>query len=233
MTTVPVSAATFLGDNTVTALGDLSRALAGAGVAVEIVPGARSSDDARRSAPGVDLVWLCGALFNDLRQSGLLDHEVIAVPVFDGQTEPCYHSVVISRADGPASIDDSLDGVVAVNEIASWSGHRTLRRHVAPRWFANQIETGSHAASISAVVSGAADVAAIDHTIWRSTSPADRDGLRVIERTVSWPAPPIVLRRDIDPAVRTVVVDVVRSAGTVTGVARFEPGTAERYEVMT
>ena len=93
---VSITAATYLGDNTVTALAEIAAALGERGIDVDIVGGDRNSDDARRRAGETDLVWMCGALYADMDRSGDLDHDVVAAPVVTGETAPVYHSVIVS-----------------------------------------------------------------------------------------------------------------------------------------
>jgi len=67
-------------------------------------------------------------------------------------------------------------------------------------FFSRTIVTGSHAASLRAVSSGAADLAAIDDTVWSWMQVRGRpDGLRVIDQTRDWPAPPLVFSARLAP----------------------------------
>jgi ABC-type phosphate/phosphonate transport system substrate-binding protein len=74
-------------------------------------------------------------------------------------------------------------------------------------FFGSITATGSHAASLDAVVHGAADLAAVDDTIWADLAPRERrfDALAVIDRTRAWPAPPFSVSRALDPAIRDVL----------------------------
>lgn len=232
---MPVTAATYLGDNTVVALAEIAAALGERGIDIEVIADDRTSDDAHRRAAETDLVWMCGALYAAMDRGGELDHDVVAAPVFTGETAPRYHSVIVSRPDGVATVDEALAGTVAVNEPASWSGHHALRHHVAPRWFAGEITTGSHTASLRAIADGRADCAAIDHSIWDAELRAGHsitDRLRVIDRTTDWPAPPLLVRRGLDRPTRDSIADALLDLGPLTGITSLEPATATDYRVM-
>ena len=97
------------------------------------------------------------------------------------------------------------DTRLAVNEIESWSGFLGLKAHVERSfpgtWFREQAVTGSHRASVHAVAHQTCDVAAIDITVWEhivATEPEAATNLRIIDRTVDWPAPPFSLGSHLD-----------------------------------
>jgi ABC-type phosphate/phosphonate transport system substrate-binding protein len=124
---------------------------------------------------------------------------------------------------------------VAINEPASWSGHRALRRHVVPKWFADEMISGAHVASIDAVCSSAADCSAIDHSIWdyeRALPGSAANQLVVIDQTRDWPAPPFVLSRAVDAETVALVTSALLGAGPVPGVHSVRAADAERYGVM-
>lgn len=204
----PLKAATYLGDNTLPIMGDLVAYLSEV-TGIEVVVShsvGRSSAQARRHAPALDMVWMCGYLAVSLISSGRMSHEIVASPIFAGSGQPVYHAVVISHVTGPFSLQDSLATRLAIGELESWSGHLGLKPHLEDtfpgRWFADQRITGSHRASISAVAEQVCDVASIDITVWNhvvTTEPEVVSDLRVIGRTPDWPAPPFILARNLDP----------------------------------
>lgn len=204
----PLRAATYLGDNTFPIMGDLVRYLSettGTEVVVDRTVG-RSTAAARREAPKLDLVWMCGYVTESLISTGRMSHAIVAAPVFPGHGGPVYHSVIVARTNGPPSLRAALDTRLAVNEVESWSGFLGLQAHVERRlpgsWFADQTVTGSHRASIRTVAERECDVAAIDVTIWEHVVATEREAvadLRVIDRTVDWPAPPFSLGTRLDP----------------------------------
>ena len=203
----PLRAATYLGDNTLAIMSDLVEHLSeatGIEVAVDCTAG-RSTAEAGRQAPDLDLVWMCGHLTASLISTGRMSHRIVAAPVFAGSGGPVYHSVIVSREDGPSSLPAALDTRLAVNEIESWSGFLGLKAHVERSfpgaWFSDQAVTGSHRASIEALANGTCDVASIDVTVWEhavAEQPVEVADLRVIDRTVDWPAPPFSLGTHLD-----------------------------------
>ena len=130
---------------------------------------------------------------------------VVAVPCYAvGSCDPGrYRSIVIGRDP------DALrrGSIVAVNDHASHSGKNALGALVAESlgsdddpeepFFAAVLITGSHAASMRAVVCGDADVAAIDcitHTLVARHRPRELDGTRIVAITADAPAPAYVTR---------------------------------------
>ncbi len=117
-----------------------------------------------------------------------------------------YRSVIVARLDAPdlpppddsqPQLPDRLDGRLAINEAGSMSGHVALRRDLAAAgrpWPGEIVETGAHRASIRAVASGTADIAAIDCVTWRiarAHEPAAR-ALAVIGWTAERPGLPLI-----------------------------------------
>ncbi len=240
----PLRAATYLGDNTLAIMRDLvgylSRAT-GIEVVVDRTAG-RSSAEARHRAPDLDLVWMCGYLTASLISTGGMSHKIVAAPIFPGYREAVYHSVMVTRPNGPSSLRAALETRVAVNELESWSGFLGLRAHVdqsfPDAWFATQTITGSHRASIQAVADRACDVAAIDITIWEyllATEPEAAANLRVIDRTVGWPAPPFSLGSHLDPAVRETLTTALLATGSsdIPSLAGMARADSDLYRYMT
>ena len=202
---------------------------------------ARASDPERRErvvSGSADVVWACGLLTLELMHAGAWDAEIVAAPVFTGQSSPVYHSVLIAAAGWEDDPTDLTSARIAVNQMDSWSGLRALELHIDPtgaRRVRAAIVTGSHVASIEAVAACVADVAAIDHVVWSRWSGQHPDsGLVVFGRTRDWPAPPISVSRGVDTdTIRRALMavgdvdDVHRS-----GLARLESITVSEYEVM-
>jgi phosphonate transport system substrate-binding protein len=117
---------------------------------------------------------------------------------------PVYFSEVVVRADHPAKLVSDLAGTrFAYNQEGSFSGW------VAPRHGLEQLlispdsmtwtRTGSHRASIDAVIDRTADAAAIDSMILDLEAPT---GLRTIASFGPWPAPPISASLELDSEFR-------------------------------
>ena len=225
-----LTAATYLGGNTVPILDALVRSMRADGIEIDVdMSSGGSSADARTNAADIDLVWMCGSLAMVLIDEGALNHDVTAAPVFAGQREPVYHSVIIAHRDGPDSIEDARAGSLGVNEPESWSGHHGLRRHLGDHWFAAEVATGSHRGSIESVAARRCDVAGIDVTVWEHVSAAEPGAvkdLRVIDRTPDWPAPPFLVS---SPAGH--LTDALRAA-VPAGLDRIVRTDAARYREL-
>lgn len=135
--------------------------------------------------PSVELVPV-GFVFGDPRNRGL----------------PHYFSDVIVRADrGCAALEDLRGGVFGFNDPCSLSGYFAARQELAccapgDGFFAREVCTGSHAASIAAVLAGEVDAAAIDSNVLALAArgrPHLRDRLRVVASWGPYPIQPIVL----------------------------------------
>lgn len=228
-------ATTCLGANTVPILGHLAAGLRRVGVDVEfddrLEPGER---DELLRADAVDLVWACGLLTMERIAAGAR-LEVVAAPVFAGETAARYRSVVVVRSDSEASeVSDTFTGRLAVNELGSWSGYRGYSAWLDELGesidsYRTVVLTGSHRNSTSAVLEGVADVAAVDHTVWDHlvSTGSSVGGLRVLASTTDWPAPPFSVRPEFARELRDALVGL-----SVAGLDRIEPTTAAAYEPM-
>ena len=111
-----------------------------------------------------------------------------AVP---GCVAGAYRSRIVVRDDDPAEALSELRGRrAAINDRQSNSGMNLFRAAVAPLaggkpFFAAVVETGSHAASVQAVIDGAADVAAIDTVSFAHRQRDDPAGAARV-RTIGW-----------------------------------------------
>ena len=218
----PLRAATFLGDNTVPIMHDLVGYLSevtGIDVVIDRTAG-RTTVEALRDAPTLDLVWMCGYPTASLISAGRMSHAIVAAPVFAGHGGPVYHSVIVTHAAGPPTLDAALETRLAVNELESWSGYLGLNAHVEQafpgRWFAYQTVTGSHRASLGAVADRACDVASVDVTVWEhalAERPEAVADLRVIDRTADWPAPPFSLSSMLETGTHNRLREALHSLG--------------------
>ncbi len=155
----PVSGApflSFLGPNTVPIvreLGDRLTAEIGIDLAGELAPTWRDFIAAVDTGTA-HVVWLCGLATIELVDSGRFDAEIVAAPVFPGESRAVYRSVVVARPEIRAATLDDLEGTrLAINGTGSWSGYHALRVHLAEAgrfdpFFGSVTETGSHRASI-------------------------------------------------------------------------------------
>ncbi len=167
----------------------------------------------------VDAAFLCGLPYVLLRNEGFAI-EPVAAPVFTHQRyaeRPVYFSDVVVRIDDDAtSVDDLAGRRIAFNETASWSGYG------APlaAGLELSVPTGSHAASIAAVLAGDADAAAIDSHLLELLAPA---GVRTVAELGPWPVQPLAAAPGLAAAeygrLRAAAFEVVPPADL--GVARF------------
>jgi ABC-type phosphate/phosphonate transport system substrate-binding protein len=210
------------------------------GTVVEFDPDATDSE--RRAAiddPKPGFVWLCGLDTVLRQQDGRLGASIIGAPVFPGRERPVYDSVIVAsdRWSGPG-VADFEGGVLAINQPESWSGHHAVRALLQTRglrrpMFRRFVVTGSHEASIDALLAGDADCAAIDDTVWQARVARDprAAALRIVDRTDAWPAPPFSLVDGLAPDLaadaRKAILDV-----TVPGLEAIAPASDADYAVF-
>lgn len=124
-----------------------------------------------------------------------------------------YNSVVIKRKGS------DLGAAVrfAYNEAGSQSGYNVVRMTWAQPLHVH-LETGSHFASLRAVASGDADIAALDAVSWRlaETLTTERCQVEVLEYTTPTPGLPLITApgREPGPYRRAVAAAVDAFAGT-------------------
>ncbi len=124
----------------------------------------------------------------------------VGTPVYavDGTEGPYYRSALVVRADDPATELAELRGRrAAYNSTTSQSGYNAFRDRVAPlardgRFFSSTIATGSHAASLRAVIADKADIAAIDPVSLALESHEIRMAIKVIGWTGHAPGLPFI-----------------------------------------
>lgn len=157
---------------------------------------------AQWTQPDLLLAQTCGYPLVTLLQGQVryLATPCYAAPYCSG---PRYCSLLVVRADDPAEHLPDLRGRrAAYNRSYSQSGYNALRHAVAPlsrdgRFFGETVETGSHGASLTAVVDGMADVAAIDAVtvaLLQRYRPEALHPVKVIGRTASAPNLPFITR---------------------------------------
>lgn len=149
----------------------------------------------------------CGFPYRMLGLAG--DVHLIATPLFDapGCEGPRYRSVLIvsqqAHERGATTLAACRSLRAACNSADSHSGMNALRHAVAPhapdgRFFSSVQWTGSHAATLRALASGAADVGAIDCVtlaLLRDAHPEPLRDLHTIGMTTSAPGLPLIASR--------------------------------------
>lgn len=116
-----------------------------------------------------------------------------------------YRSVLIARRDDPRDTLAAFDGTaIAYNDALSQSGWAAPQNHAAKLGltFSAGVQTGSHAASLAAVATGRADLAALDAVTWSLLSDHDPNAasVRVIDMTDPTPGLPYITAAGRDSA---------------------------------
>jgi len=182
----------------------------------------RGACDALWSSP--ELLWsqTCGQpLFSSYPQL-----TPVGAPTYsaEGCTPGFYCSWIVVRSRDEhrfPSLSALAGATLAVNSADSWSGAVSLRCAVerllrpdergALVFFHPEVRvTGSHRDSLRALQAADVHCAAIDCITWdllRRTCPAEVDGLTIIGRTESTPAPPVVVQTRLLPELGAAVAD--------------------------
>jgi len=234
-----LSLVTYLGDNSTRMAASLAAALTerlGMPIAFDPeVSGAARLEAIETGAAAI--VWMCGFATVDGIDSGRLGLDIVAAPVFVGHDGATYGSVIVARGElGARSLVDLAGVRLAINEWGSWSGYQALRIHLAESgrrgaFFGSVARTGSHRASLDALIAGEADVAAIDDTVWAYWTALDRrlDTLTVVDRTRLWPAPPFSLSHALDPATRAALAAALPTVAAE-GLDAIRPAVSSDYD---
>jgi phosphonate transport system substrate-binding protein len=165
-----------------------------------------------------DVGFLCGPTYLRLREREHPPAELLGVaPVFVDERargKPVYFCDVIVHRSSPArSFWDLKGGAWAYNDPCSLSGHGGLAARLGSpeaigTFFEQTIRSGSHPASVRLVADGRADVATIDSNVLNillEQTPALREEVRVLESWGPYPIQPVVVRTDLDPALKVVL----------------------------
>ena len=129
--------------------------------------------------------------------------QLLGTPIYDtpdADSFYCCSQVIKRRSDIRCELADFQGARVAYNATDSQSGYNALRATVSPLakkglFFGSSMKTGSHLSSIEAVLTGQADVAAIDAVTWtlaNQARPELRDSLQVFTKTPRYPGLPLI-----------------------------------------
>lgn len=198
------------------------------------------------------LAWLCGLAYVEKRDAGA-PIELLAAPVMNAAHyagRPVYFSDVVARADSPLHSFADLRGAAwAYNNPGSHSGYNITRYHLATlgedgSFFGRVVEVGSHQRSLSLILAGEIDAAAIDSTVLETElcqRPEIAGQIRIVERIGPSPIPPWVVRREVPPtlavAIRRAFVEMHADpvgAALLAGaqMLRFAPVTDSDYDII-
>ena len=162
-----------------------------------------------------DVGFLCAPTYLRLRDREHPPAELLGVaPVFADERacgKPVYFcDVIVRRSSSARSFGDLKGGTWAYNDPCSLSGHGGLAARLGSpeaigTFFGRKIRSGSHPASVRLVADGRADVASIDSNVLKillERTPALREEVRVLEWWGPYPIQPVVVRTDLDPALK-------------------------------
>jgi len=229
--------------------GAIARALRARGVADVPASLERPAElDAHWRDPRLLLSQACGyPLVTSLRRA------VQVVGAFRYTAPGCagfdYRSELVARVEDGAALPAFAGRTAAINSLDSHSGWNALRGLVAPyardgAFFAGHLVSGSHRASLAAVRSGAADIAAIDCVTLAGLRRRDPDvlrGLHVVCSTASAPGLPLVTSAATSPADLAALREALRAAcGDSTAadarealfIGGFQVASAEAWRVV-
>lgn len=162
----------------------------------------------------LDAAILCsGPYVRAKRQYGV---ELLAVPVINGS--PTYRSyIIVPSSSTAASLEELHRKRFAFTDPLSTSGYlypvyALISQGRQPAtFFARTLFTYSHDNSIEAVAEGVVDGAAVDSLIYdylQDTNPALVARTRIVHQSALFGAEPIVVPRDIHPAIKRALRDL-------------------------
>ena len=202
----------------------LDRVIADAGVPMQVVDHphpATLSDLWGRNDLGC--AFMCGWPLAQERGQ----RPVIAAPIPFGSATARYHSVFVVNAASPfRTVEETFGSRFGYNAKGSHSGWNMPQAHLARLGASFSSEVGPfgpHQRTVSAVVDGQADVAAIDSLVWsllERHDPALTAALRVVGRTPDQPSPPLVGSAALGPD------EAERLRAALTGLAGNPAGRA-------
>ena len=191
-----------------------------------------------------DIGFLCGLLYANMSQPRSV--ELLAAPVVQGMRycgEPVYYSDVIVRSDSAYGSFKALRGCRwAYNEEASHSGYNVVYYSLLEQGanlghFGSMLKTGSHLASLQAVLGGEADATAIDShvlDVWLKQQPELAQHICVIDMLGPSTIPPIVAASRLSSQtmhdIQTILCDMHRHSQAV---ERLHNGLIERFIPVT
>jgi len=159
----------------------------------------------------VDLAFVCTYAYVQGNQD--FGMELLAAPQVNGQTE--YRSYLIVPADSKArSLADLKGGTFAFTDPMSTSGYLVPLYWLSQMgespstFFRNYFFTYSHDNSINAVANKLADGATVDSLVFDSMAAANptlASQVKIIARSQSFGAPPVVVRPGLDPGLKALL----------------------------
>lgn len=193
----------------------------------------------------IDAAFVCSGPYVDANER--FGAEALVVPQVHGAGTYCAY--VIARKGGPIRRFADLRGkVFAFTDPLSTTGklypsHRLAKLGVrAEAYFAKTIFTWGHDNSVEAVAHGLADGAAVSSLVWEGLAKSGSSAASqttVIDRSVPFGMPPVVVHPRLDPALKRKLRDVfldmhLDSEGKAllgqAGIERFVVGMDSSYD---
>jgi phosphonate transport system substrate-binding protein len=168
-----------------------------------------------------DVGFLCGLLYTHVADQPTCPVELLAAPILQGeryQGKPIYFSDVIVRRETRYNSFDDLQGCRwAYNEPASHSGYNLvcyslLERGKSPHYFGQTLKTGSHLASLQAVLEGRADATALDShmlDVFLLHNEEAAVQIRVVAMLGPSPIPPVVVAKRLGNALKCKIQEAI------------------------
>lgn len=206
---------------------------------------ADSATEGQLAEGQVDVAFICGLPAVRMLDRADRPIRVVAAPIVGdprSQGRPVYFSDVVVRRDRRFRRFADLRGAAwAYNVESSFSGWLLPRCHLVElgeteAFFGRVCFTGSHQASIDAVLAGTADAAAIDSHVLgveRRQRPQLADELRIIEALGPSTIPPVVVSTRLPPNLQAAVQDALCSLNHDAAARRLlAEGLIERFVAM-
>lgn len=173
---------------------------------------------------------------------------VLGVPVYDapGCADGMHRSFLVTRRGDVTSIEAYRGRRAAINDAQSNTGMNLFRATIAgiaggQPFFDTVRETGSHRQSISTIILGEADIAAIDAVTYAAVLRAEPElaaSLQILATTAESPTPPFVTSRNTPietvAALRMALADIATAPGLADArdalfLRDIIPGGTDRY----
>jgi len=198
------------------------------------ISGPLEGDDDPFADGRADVGFVCAPTYRWMRQRVALLPAPVPLDARAGG-RPVYFADVVVRADSGLMRFDDLRGLRwAYNDRNSRSGWFSMIERVGGNmsFFSQLVHAGSHLQSLAAIREGRVDGAAIDSNVLFLQP---REGLRVIESWGPFPIQPVIVRAEIDDALKRRIGAALLSVHerhdlSRYGFARFAPVTSADYE---
>ncbi|MCV6586123.1 MAG: PhnD/SsuA/transferrin family substrate-binding protein [Marinibacterium sp.] len=181
--------------------------------------------------PDLALSMTCGLPFRS-RLKGRVRY--VTTPDFGVTEQPGYYRSVIVMRPGERPQGARRLAFNAPDSQSGWAAACAFTNQTDGLRITGLVETGSHAASMAAVATGRADLAALDAVTWRLLQRDDPHAGQVsaVAHTAPTPGLPLITARDHDPApliaalgaaLATLSDDDRRQLGGLRGFAQLDP----------